>query len=180
MYEGCTSFNGYVGFYNNPSISNYSFYGMFKGCTSKSSANFPNWTTNTVISNASYAFKEMYMNTGLTSVYIPKVHGSTGMFESICSGCTRLTLAYVQAGNGSAVSLSGNGIFKYAFFGCSALKSLTYLYNTVPSATYMDDWVYNVSASGTFTKSKYATWSNPSKGQDTIPTNFTITQSTYQ
>jgi hypothetical protein len=44
----------------------------------------------------------------------------------------------------------------------------------------MDDWVYNVSASGTFTKSKYATWSNPSKGQDTIPTNFTITTSTYE
>lgn len=180
MFEGCTSFNGSTDFSTVQSLGIYCFYGMFKGCTSLTSVVFPYWNSNTVISDASYAFKEMYMNSGITSIYFPKVHGSTGMFESICNGCTSLTSASIITGKSSAVSLSGNGIFKYAFSGCTALKSLTYLYNTVPSATYMDDWVYNVSASGTFTKSKYATWSNPSKGADTIPTNFTITTSTYQ
>ena len=181
MFQGCTSLNCYISLSGNPTIGQYSFYAMFKGCSSQTNFNIPRWGSSTTVSNASNAFKEMYSGTAITSATIPTIKGSSSMFESICYGCTSLRTVDISTGDRTGpVSLSGSYIFRYAFWGCTSLTSITYLYNTVPNASYMDDWVYNVSGSGTFTKSKYATWSNPTKGQDTIPTNFTITTSTYQ
>jgi hypothetical protein len=101
MFEDCSNFIGIIYFSTNNknmSLGNYCFNAMFKGCTSITNSRFPTWSTHTVISNASYAFKEMYMNSGITYITFPNVHGSTGMFESICNGCTSLTTAFIDDG----------------------------------------------------------------------------------
>ena len=44
------------------------------------------------------------------------------------------------------------------FYGCSSLKYIKALFTTTPDDTYTKDWVSGVASTGTFVKSKDATW----------------------
>lgn len=58
------------------------------------------------------------------------------------------------------------------FYGCTKLNSIKAMFTTTPSADYTSNWVYGVSASGTFTKNKSATWDVI--GTNGIPDGWTI------
>lgn len=180
MFQNCTSFDDYISFETSPTLSESCFENMFSGCSSNTSSHFPYWNNLTIINNAPKAFKCMFKdNTSIKTISFPKVHGSENMFESLCENCTSLTNAYIYSGSNTSSSLIGNGIYNAAFKGCSSLTTLHYYHNTAPSETYTYHWVDGVTKSGTFTKSKYATWTDTAKGISYIPASFTIQTSTW-
>lgn len=180
MFQNCTSFDSYISFGNSPTLSEGCFENMFSGCSSNTNYHFPYWNDLTIINNAPRAFRCMFKdNTKIISIIFPRVIGSESMFESFCENCTSLTDAYIHSGSKTSSSLIGNGIYNAAFRGCSSLTKLQYYHNTAPSETYTYLWVDGVTKSGTFTKSKYATWTDTKKGTSYIPASFTIQTSTW-
>ena len=58
------------------------------------------------------------------------------------------------------------------FYGCSKLNYVKAMFTDIPSGVYpFDNWLKNVSATGTFVKNSAATWTNEQVG---IPTGWTV------
>lgn len=123
---------------------------MFEGCTSLSSApELP----------ATYLVKECYhsMFNGCTSLTsAPKLPATTldwGCYSEMFQGCTSLT----SAPELPAKELIRN-CYQLMFKNCSKLRYVKALFTTGPSEETTKDWLSGVAASGTFVKSKNATW----------------------
>jgi hypothetical protein len=83
-------------------------------------------------------------------------------------GCTSLR----EAPELPAPTLVSN-CYQYMFEGCSRLSYIKALFTTVPATTYMDGWVNGVAPTGTFIKSKNATWTN-TFGVSAIPNGWDV------
>lgn len=123
---------------------------MFEGCTSLSSApELP----------ATYLVTECYHSmfngcTSLTSAPIlPATTLDWGCYSEMFQGCTSLT----SAPELSAKELIRN-CYQLMFKDCSKLRYVKALFTTSPSEETTKDWLSGVAASGTFVKSKDATW----------------------
>jgi hypothetical protein len=123
---------------------------MFEGCTSLSSApELP----------ATYLVTECYhsMFNGCTSLTsAPKLPATTldwGCYSEMFQGCTSLT----SAPELPAKELIRN-CYQLMFKDCSKLRYVKALFTTSPSEETTKDWLSSVAASGTFVKSKNATW----------------------
>ena len=123
---------------------------MFEGCTSLTSApELP----------ATYLVRECYhsMFNGCTSLTsAPKLPATTldwGCYSEMFQGCTSLTTAPELP----AKELIGN-CYQLMFKDCSKLRYVKALFTTGPSEETTKDWLSGVAASGTFVKSKNATW----------------------
>ena len=123
---------------------------MFEGCTSLTSApELP----------ATYLVKECYhsMFNGCTSLAsAPKLPATTlewGCYSEMFQGCTSLT----SAPELPAKELIRN-CYQLMFKDCSKLRYVKALFTTGPSEETTKDWLSGVAASGTFVKSKNATW----------------------
>ena len=123
---------------------------MFEGCTSLSSApELP----------ATYLVTECYhsMFNGCTSLTsAPKLPATTldwGCYSEMFQGCTSLT----SAPELPAKELIRN-CYQLMFKDCSKLRYVKALFTTSPSEETTKDWLSGVAASGTFVKSKNATW----------------------
>lgn len=123
---------------------------MFEGCTSLSSApELP----------ATYLVTECYhsMFNGCTSLTsAPKLPATTldwGCYSEMFLGCTSLTTAPELP----AKELIRN-CYQLMFKDCSKLRYVKALFTTSPSEETTKDWLSGVAASGTFVKSKNATW----------------------
>ena len=123
---------------------------MFEGCTSLSSApELP----------ATYLVTECYhsMFNGCTSLTsAPKLPATTlewGCYSEMFQGCTSLT----SAPELPAKELIRN-CYQLMFKDCSKLRYVKALFTTSPSEETTKNWLSGVAASGTFVKSKNATW----------------------
>ena len=123
---------------------------MFEGCTSLTSApELP----------ATYLVRECYHSmfngcTSLTSAPIlPAMTLDWGCYSEMFQGCTSLT----SAPKLPAKELIRN-CYQLMFKDCSKLRYVKALFTTSPSEETTKDWLSGVAASGTFVKSKNATW----------------------
>ena len=188
MFGGCVSLT------TAPSLpaetmANYCYYNMFRGCTSLTT---PPELPATTLANSCY--RQMFAEcTSLTSA--PVLSATTmaescyrNMFgdctalinppalpattlKSYCygfmfSGCTALTTAPELP----AKTLTSN-CYYYMFDGCSSLNYIKVKCTTKPSATYSNNWLNGVAASGTFVKT--GTWS-VTRSTSCVPTNWTV------
>ncbi len=123
---------------------------MFEGCTS---------LTSTPELPATYLVRECYhsMFNGCTSLTsAPKLPAMTldwGCYSEMFQGCTSLTTAPELP----AKELIGN-CYQLMFKDCSKLRYVKALFTTSPSEETTKDWLSGVAASGTFVKSKNASW----------------------
>ena len=123
---------------------------MFEGCTSLTSA--PELLATDLV-------KECYhsMFNGCTSLTsAPKLPATTlewGCYSEMFQGCTSLT----SAPELPAKELIRN-CYQLMFKDCSKLRYVKALFTTGPSEETTKDWLSGVAASGTFVKSKNATW----------------------
>ena len=123
---------------------------MFEGCTSLTSApELP----------ATYLVTECYHSmfngcTSLTSAPIlPATTLDWGCYSEMFQGCTSLT----SAPELPAKELIRN-CYQLMFKDCGKLRYVKALFTTSPSEETTKDWLSGVAASGTFVKSKNATW----------------------
>jgi predicted nucleic acid-binding Zn-ribbon protein len=97
-------------------------------------------------------------------------------YLSMFHGCTSLTIAPELP----ATSLATN-CYSGMFYGCGRLNYIKALFTTTPTDTYTKDWVSGVASTGTFVKSKDATWDVT--GVNGVPEGWTVippTEPTYE
>jgi hypothetical protein len=82
-------------------------------------------------------------------------------------GCTSLVTAPELP-----ATILANNCYSYMFKGCSKLNYIKAFFITTPGTSYTTNWVYGVSSTGTFVKSKDATWNV--NGISGIPSGWTV------
>ena len=166
------------------------YYGMFKGCTSLTTA--PELPATTL---AEYCYRQMFSNcsslttapelpvttlaphcyqlmfnkcTGLTTApELPATTLTDYCYESMFYGCSSLT----AAPDLPAATLTPC-CYMYMFYGCGNINAITCLATDISAANCTTFWLYNVSATGTFTRSASMTgWTTGDKG---IPSGWTV------
>ena len=153
------------------------YIGMFSSCSSL--VNAPELPATTLA----------YMCYGGTYTNIYNIYVYSGMFSS----CTSLTVApelpattlvnycyyymftncksLVNAPELPATTLAYM-CYSHMFYGCTKLNYIKALFTTTPGSSYTSNWVSGVSSTGTFVKSKDATWDVT--GNDGIPIGWTV------
>ena len=123
------------------------------------------------LSGYAFAFYRSFYNcTTLKSVsanFLPATTLEATCYESMFEKCTNLT----SAPELPATTLSAH-CYRYIFYGCKKLNYIKALFTTTPSDEYTRDWVLGVASTGTFIKSKNATWNVT--GTDGIPKGWTV------
>ena len=138
-------------------------YSMFYGCTSLTTAlELP---ATTLTESCYYLmFRDC---TALTQApTLPATTLAVDCYDQMFYGCTSLTTAPELP----ATTLS-EGCYASMFANCVKLNYVKAMFTTTPSSNYTLNWLYNVSPTGTFIKSKDATWDNTAAG---IPTGWTV------
>ena len=146
-------------------LANYCYYCMFDGCYSLTKA--PALPATTL---ASDCYDQMFYDcSSLTQApALPATTLADSCYSEMFSGCSSLT----QAPELPATTLA-DSCYSYMFYGCSKLNYIKALFTTTPGSSYTDGWLSGVSSTGTFVKSKAATWDVT--GISGIPTGWTIT-----
>ena len=133
------------------SATQYCYTYMFYGCSNLATA----MAVLPATSTASASYNCMFSS--CTSLTTAPAISATSLGTSACgsmfSGCTSLTTAPLLAPT-KLVSSCYSGMFN----GCSKLNYIKALFTTTPSSDYTNNWVKGVASSGTFVKSKSATW----------------------
>ena len=163
MFKGCTSL------VNAPELpatkaTRYCYESMFEGCTSlvnapELPADLPNsMATVENAPNGRYSYSNMFK--GCTSLVnapeLPATELAIGCYKGMFEGCTSLETAPELP----ATVLPGE-CYISMFKGCTSLNYIKALFNQLDINTIMyclNEWVNNVSLTGTFVKSKDATW----------------------
>lgn len=114
-----------------------------------------------------YCYNNMFSNcTSLTQVTeLPALNLLYACYESMFENCKELTTAPVLP----AITLNGD-CYHFMFSGCSKLNYVKAMFTTIRKDA-LDRWLSNVSPTGTFIKSKDATWTNEQAG---IPSGWTV------
>ncbi len=166
MFNGCTSL---IKAPDLPSknTANYCYYQMFNGCTSLTTT--PELPATTLATNCYYGmFQDCTSLTKAPSI-LPATTLATSCYNSMFRNCSSLTKA-PELPDATMVL----NCYSYMFQNCSNLNYIKAMFTTTPSATYMSNWVYGVSSTGTFVKNSAASWTN-SFGVNAIPSNWTVT-----
>lgn len=131
---------------------------MFRGCTRLTT---PPALPSTSLSN--YCYSNMFRESGLGEApVLPATTLSTQCYNAMFRDCGGITKTPKLAAK-TLVS----GCYNYMWTGCTELASIIALFTTTPSTSYTQSWVDGVqsyppplggSTTGTFTKSKDATW----------------------
>ena len=140
------------------------YYGMFNHCTSLTQA--PELPATTL---AYGCYSSMFANcTSLTSApELPVTTLETNCYKSMFFNCESLTTAPTL----HATTLLPN-CYEQMFSGCTNLSYVKAMFTTDPnSGTYLTNWLYGVSTTGTFVKNANATWTNTDAG---IPSGWTV------
>ena len=144
-------------------LADYCYNYMFSYCTSLAEA--PELPATTI---TPYCYNGMFQNTALTTApELPATTLRNGCYRLMFDNCTGLTAAPVLP----AASLSTDS-YSMMFRGCSSLNYIKALFTSTPGTGVSYEWVSGVAETGTFVKSKKATWSrNDSHG---VPPGWTI------
>ena len=144
-------------------LTERAFSNLFENCTSLTSA--PELPATTLATTC-----YQYMFKGCTSLtQAPALPATTLVafsYYNMFRGCTSLTTAPELP----ATTLV-NSCYAQMFFGCSNLNYIKAMFTTTPGS-YTSNWLYNVSAIGTFVKNAAATWNVA--GASGIPTGWTV------
>ena len=186
LFSGCTGLTNidylYLPtFYYNEEISgqlhsdgvpDYAYGGMFKGCTNLTRV--PKGLLHgNKLGECCYA-SMFYGCTSLTSAPdLPALALACGCYYSMFYGCTSLT----TAPDLPALTLPTDGCsaalqtYALLFYGCTSLNHIKCLATNPDAYIRTDDWVSNVSPTGTFIKSAGVNWPT---GDDGIPEGWTV------
>ncbi|MBP5421159.1 MAG: hypothetical protein J6Y78_01825 [Paludibacteraceae bacterium] len=140
---------------------------MFQGCSSLTKA--PKVVgTATATFSGDYCFSDMFANCSsmTTAPELPMTTLGTQCYWYMMQGCTSLTEAPLLPAT-TINTQSYNGMF----MGCSNLNSVTCLATGGITTNNCNEWLKNVSETGTFTKAVNASWG---RGQNAVPNNWTI------
>lgn len=140
---------------------------MFQGCTSMVTA--PKKVGEASMTwSGDYCWSDMF--NGCTSLInapqLPATNLGTQCYWYMMQGCTSLTEAPVLP----ALTINTQS-YAGMFNGCTSLNSITCLATAGISTSNCNNWVTNVSSSGTFTKAANASWG---RGTSAVPNNWTI------
>ena len=138
--------------------------GMFSNCTSLTTAPVLPATT---LANECYMGMFMACTSLTTAPELPATTLASGCYTSMFSNCTSLTTAPELP----ATTLA-SGCYSEMFYVCTNLNYIKAMFTTTPSTSYTSNWVYGVSASGTFVKNSAAQWDV--SGNNGIPTGWTV------
>lgn len=118
---------------------------------------------------SSNCYRQMF--SGCTSLTVAPEILATTLAASCCygmfSGCTNLTTSPTLL----ATTLSNN-CYNAMFQNCSSLNYIKAMFTTTPSASYTNDWVSGVAATGTFVKNSAASWNVT--GVNGVPDGWTV------
>ena len=131
-------------------LSPNAFLALFEGCTSLLSAPELPATEMRI-----YCYNSMFANcTSLKfAPELPATRLDMGCYHCMFEGCTSLT----SAPELPATELVSN-CYEFMYKDCRNLRYVIGLFTTEPSEKTTKDWLSGVAASGTFIKSKKATW----------------------
>lgn len=131
-------------------LANNCYGWMFKGCSALTSA--PELPATEMVS---YCYNNMFANcTSLKfAPELPATRLDMGCYHCMFEGCTSLT----SAPELPATELVSN-CYEFMYKDCRNLRYVIGLFTTEPSEKTTKDWLSGVAASGTFIKSKKATW----------------------
>ena len=162
MFQGCTSL---VTAPELPAttLSNDCYTSMFKGCTSLVTA--PELPATALLSGC-YQLMFLGCTSLVTAPELPATTLASYCYNSMFNGCTSLTTApELQA------TTLVSSCYQQMFYGCSKLNYAKALFTDISAYNCLSRWLENVSPTGTFVKSKDATWTNEQAG---IPTGWTV------
>jgi len=162
---------------------------MFAGCIALTTA--PELPATTLAEECYY---NMLNGTALTTApELPATTLATSCYSGMFEGCTSLTTApelpattladYCYGGMftgctslTTAPELPATTLTNYCyggmFIGCTSLNYIKAMFTTTPSTSYTNNWVQNVSASGTFVKNSAANWDVT--GNNGVPSGWTV------
>lgn len=145
-------------------LSTNAFFALFEGCKSLLSA--PELPATKM---EAYCYNNMFAN--CTSLQfapeLPAKRLESNCYHCMFEGCTSLT----SAPELPATELVDN-CYEFMYKDCRNLRYVIGLFTTEPSEKTTKDWLSGVAASGTFIKSKKATWDVT--GADGIPEGWKI------
>lgn len=149
-------------------LTNYCYSNMFYGCSSLITA--PSILPATTLRNDCYRSMFDRCSSLTTAPELPATTLAQNCYRSMFYNCTSLTTAPELP----ATSLLSS-CYQYMFYGCTLINYVKALFTTDISSTtaYTNNWLYKVAATGTFVKSKNATWSKT--GASGIPSGWTVT-----
>lgn len=165
MFSGCTSLTTAPAL-PATTLAERCYSGMFSNCTSLTQAPVLPATT-----LASYCYDIMFSGCRELTQAPPVLPATTlksGCYNSMFRNCVSLA----KAPDLPATTLADSCYFNM-FFGCKKLNYVKALFTTILSTGYINGWLYDVSPTGTFIKSKDATWTNTNE-QVKIPSGWTV------
>ena len=138
--------------------------GMFSYC--KKLVNAPKLPATTLVA---YCYESMFIGcTSLTKTpELPATTLANSCYRSMFNGCTSL----VNAPELPATTLA-NSCYAYMFYGCTNLSYIKMLATDISAYDCLYYWVLGVASTGTFVKSKDATWDVV--GDSGVPTGWTV------
>ena len=163
MFESCTSLNE-TPTLSATELSSGCYFGMFAGCTSLTEA--PALPA-TELFEGCYS-RMFYGCTSLTKApELPATELASFCYSGMFYGCTSL----IETLDLPATKLTAH-CYSGMFYGCTSLNYVKALFTDEPSESTTSDWLYGVAPTGTFVKSKDATWDV--RGYSGIPEGWTV------
>jgi len=144
-------------------LSEFCYEGMFAYCSSLTTT--PKLLT-TTLDYGCYADMFVHCTSLTTAPELPATTLIGNCYGGMFLGCTSLT---------TAPELPATTLVPYCyvgmFNGCTSLNYIKCLATNISTYLWIEDWVQNVAASGTFVKDANTTWSTGASG---IPSGWTI------
>ena len=163
IFQGCTSLKTAPEL-PATTLASGCYQSMFDNCTSLVQA--PELPATTIATNC---YSRMFYNC-TSLIQAPELPATTlavGCYSDMFGNCTSL----VQASELPATTLQFN-CYSNMFRGCSELNYVKAMFITNQRlSTYLQQWLKNVSQTGTFVKNKDATWDNTDAS---IPSGWTV------
>ena len=124
----------------------------------------------TSLSGKNNVFARLFYNCknviSVSNLILPATTLANNCYDSMFYGCTNLTTAPALP----ATTLKDYCYYQM-FYNCSKLNSITCYATTNIRPFILENWVYGVSGTGTFTRSSSSSWSTGVSG---IPTGWSI------
>ena len=141
---------------------------MFNGCTSLTKV-YP--LVHTTLTTNCYCGMFIDCRILVNAPTLPATTLATGCYITMFQNC----YALVKSPDLPATTLVTN-CYQNMFLNCTSLNEVHASFTTEPSDTYTQNWLRNVSSTGTFYKSSSATWDQTiTRGISTVPAGWTIT-----
>ena len=163
MFKDCTSLTTSPTILPATTLDSSCYSYMFSGCTALTNA--PELPATTL---KRMCYSNMFKGCAslVTAPALPATTLQSSCYSSMFNGCTSL----VTAPELPATTLASS-CYNQMFYGCTKLNYIKAMFTTTPT-THTKNWVYGVSATGTFVKNSSATWDVT--GNNGIPSGWTV------